>query len=225
MQVLSTLSALMLSSDRSSKKLTCRPHPWMWQSTNLIYSKVSTISGPWMHWVTFPASSYPGFNLSEGQVNLQQPMAIAPLTDLWAVIYVHQLSRLKFSAPVMPMYFYWIYTYIYSISQMMSSWLLHWLCHNLTWLPIHPMNICILIILVKFQNYYTRISPYTVPPHGSSWKSWQDASRHHWDFTAWPLDQSWLGIKAATTGQNLDLVFKFSSFWLRGFKIHTSSGL
>ena len=116
---------------------------------------VSTISGPWMHWVTFPASSYPGFNLSEGQVNLQQPMAIAPLTDLWVVMYVCQLSRLKFSAPVMPMYFYWIYTNIYSISHMTSSWLPCWLCHNLTWLPIHSIDIYTLIILVKFQNFFT----------------------------------------------------------------------
>ena len=178
-----------------------------------------------MHWVTFPASSYPGFNLSEGQVNLQQPMAIAPLTDLWVVMYVCQLSRLKFSAPVMPMYFYCIYTNIYSISYMMSLWLLCWLHHNLVQLPMYSMDVCTLIILVKFQNFCTRTSPCTVAPYGSSWKSWQDASRHHWDFTAWPLDQSWLGIKAATTGQNLHLVFKFSSFQLCGFKIHTSSGL
>ena len=178
-----------------------------------------------MHWVTFPASSYPNFNLSEGQVNLQQPIAIAPLTDLWVVVYVCQPSRLKFSAPVTPMYFYWVYTNIYSISYMMSSWLLCWLHHNLMKLPIHSMDICTLIILVKFQNFYTRISPYTVAPHGYSWKSWQDASRYHWGFTAWSLDQSWLGIKAVTTGQNLHLVFKFSSFWLHGFKIYTSSGL
>ena len=87
------------------------------------------------------------------------------------------------------------------------------------------MDVCTLIILIKFQNFCTRTSSCTVAPHGSSWKSWQDASRHHWDFTAWPLDQSWLGIKAAATGQNLHSVFKFSSFWLCGFKIHTSSGL
>ena len=111
-----------------------------------------------------------------------------------------------------------IYTNIYSISYMMSSWSLCWLHHNLVQLPIT------LIILVKFQNFCTRISPCTVAPHGSSWKSWQDASRHHWDFTAWPLDQSWLGVKAAATGQNLHSVFKFSSYWLHGFKIYTSSG-
>ena len=139
-------------------------------------------------------------------------MTIAPLTDLWAVMYVCQLSRLKFSAPVMPMYFYCIYTNIYSISYMMSSWSPHQLHYNLVQLPMHSMDVCTLIILVKFQNFCTRTSPCTVAPHGSSWKSWQDTSRHHWDFTAWPLDQSWLGIKAATTGQNLHLVFKFSSF-------------
>ena len=178
-----------------------------------------------MHQVTFLASSYPGLGLSEGQVNMQQPMAIAPMTDLWVVVYVCQLSRLKFSAPVTRMYFYWIYTNIYSISYITSSWSLWWPHHNLMLLPIHSKDMYTLIILVKFQNFYTRISPYTVAPHGFSWKSWQDASRHHWDFTAWPLDQGWLGIKVANTGQNLHSVFKFSSFWLCGFKFHTSSGL
>ena len=156
-------------------------------------------------------------------------MTIAPLTDLWAVVYVCQLSRLKFSSPVIPMYFYCIYTNIYSISYMMPLWSPCWLHHNLAQLPMHSMDVCTLIILVKFQNFCrifeVRTSPCTVALNGSSWKSWQDASRHHWDFTAWPLDQSWLGIKAATTGQNLHSVFKFSSFWLCGFKIHTSSGL
>ena len=151
-------------------------------------------------------------------------MTIVPLTDPWAVMYVCQLSRLKFSAPVMPMCFYCIYTNIYSISYMISSWLLHQLHHNLAQLPMHSMDVCTLIILVKFQNFGTRTSSCTVAPHVSSWKSWQNASRHHWDFTAWPLDQSWLGIKADATGQNLHLVFKFSSFQLCSSKIHTSSG-
>ena len=44
------------------------------------------------------------------------------------------------------------------------------------------MDVCTLIILVKFQNVYTRISPPTVVPYGSNWKSWQDTSRCHWDF-------------------------------------------
>ena len=97
-------------------------------------------------------------------------------------MYVCQLSRLKFSAPGMLMYFYCIYTNIYSISYMMSSWSLCWLCHNLSQLPMHSMDVYTLIILVKFQNFYTSISPPTVTSYGSNWKSWQDTSRHHWDF-------------------------------------------
>ena len=71
----------MLSSDGSSEKLTCRLHHRMQQSTYLLYLKfvlfqdLDALSN-------LSASSYPGFDLSEGQINLQQPMVIAPLTDL-----------------------------------------------------------------------------------------------------------------------------------------------
>ena len=78
-------------------------------------------------------------------------------------MYVCQLSRLKFSAPVIPMYFYCIYTNIYSISYMTSLWFTTSITSQFyAQLPMHSMDVCTLIILVKFQNFHTRTSPCTV---------------------------------------------------------------
>ena len=171
-----------------------------------------------MHWVTFPATLALTYHKVKLTCNSQWQL-LPWLTYEWSCMCVNSVDFFN------SVYFYCIYTNIYSISYMMSSWSPHQLHHNLVQLPMHSMDVCTLIILIKFQNFYTRILPYTVAPHCSSWKSWQDTHRHHWEFTAWPLDQSWLDIKAAATGENLHLVFQFSNIWLHGLKIYTSSGL
>ena len=63
-------------------------------------------------------------------------------------------------------------------------------------------------MFAKFQNFYTRIAPYTMAKFNSSQKNCHDTCGHHCNFTAWTLDLSWIGIKDATTGQNPHSVFK-----------------
>ena len=73
---------------------------------------------------------------------------------------------------------------------------------------MHIKDIYVLIMLAKFQNFYTRISPWTVAKFNSSLKIWHDTHGHHCNFTAWTLDLSWIGIKDAAAGQNPHSVFK-----------------
>ena len=73
---------------------------------------------------------------------------------------------------------------------------------------MHIKDIYVLIMLVKFQNFYTRISPCTMAKFNSSLKICHDTHGCHCNFTAWTLDLSWIGIKDATAGQNPHLVFK-----------------
>ena len=56
----------------------------MWQSTNTLdfHSTQSVyISGPWMHSLTFSASSNPELDQSTVTVRQKRPIAFVPLTD------------------------------------------------------------------------------------------------------------------------------------------------
>ena len=90
----------------------------------------------------------------------------------------------------------------------MSPWSPRWWHQKLMQTPMHSMDVYTLTMLTKFQNFYTRMTSL----HSSYLHSSQKDSGHHWNFTAWLLDLSQLGIKGAVSRQILHLVFKFYCF-------------